>query len=137
MLSNDSFWYFQVHRIYRSTGASFQKAQQEFATGVMRNEAVQNVAANAASGAARGAAQQYGSGNRYWGLQHYGICSPYIRNVQWEFCFTGETDIPIPWTENVRVHTMDQCNGFCQSPNRTASQTVDVICYFLMYSPSP
>ncbi|XP_046574228.1 secretory carrier-associated membrane protein 1-like isoform X2 [Haliotis rubra] len=55
----------KVHRIYRSTGASFQKAQQEFATGVMRNEAVQNAAANAASGAARGAAQQYGSGNRY------------------------------------------------------------------------
>lgn len=56
----------QVHRIYRSTGASFQKAQQEFAQGVMRNEAVQNVAADAASNAARGAVSgSYGSNNRY------------------------------------------------------------------------
>lgn len=56
----------KVHRIYRSTGASFQKAQQEFATGVMRNEAVQNAAADAAAGAARGAVSgQYGSNNRY------------------------------------------------------------------------
>lgn len=55
----------KVHRIYRSTGASFQKAQAEFAQGVMRNETVQNAAANAAAGAARGAAQQYGSNNRY------------------------------------------------------------------------
>ncbi|CAE1152109.1 unnamed protein product [Acanthosepion pharaonis] len=49
----------KVHRIYRSTGASFQKAQAEFAQGVMRNETVQNAAANAAAGAARGAAQQH------------------------------------------------------------------------------
>ncbi|KAL8595766.1 hypothetical protein ACOMHN_012185 [Nucella lapillus] len=56
----------KVHRIYRSTGASFQKAQAEFATGVMRNETVQNAAADAASGAARGAVTgQYGSNNRY------------------------------------------------------------------------
>ncbi|XP_052831660.1 secretory carrier-associated membrane protein 1 isoform X2 [Octopus bimaculoides] len=55
----------KVHRVYRSTGASFQKAQAEFAQGVMRNETVQTAAANAAAGAARGAAQQYGSNNRY------------------------------------------------------------------------
>ncbi|KAK6188890.1 hypothetical protein SNE40_004973 [Patella caerulea] len=57
----------KVHRIYRSTGASFQKAQAEFATGVMRNEGVQNATANVAAGAARGMVQQqYGSGgNRY------------------------------------------------------------------------
>lgn len=56
----------KVHRIYRSTGASFQKAQQEFATGVMRNEVVQNAAADAAANAARGAVSgQYGSNNRY------------------------------------------------------------------------
>jgi hypothetical protein len=56
----------QVHRIYRSTGASFQKAQAEFATGVLRNETVQNAAADAAASAARGAVQgQYGSNNRY------------------------------------------------------------------------
>ncbi|KAK7116841.1 secretory carrier-associated membrane protein 1-like isoform X2 [Littorina saxatilis] len=56
----------KVHRIYRSTGASFQKAQAEFATGVMKNEAVQSAAADAAAGAARGAVSgQYGSNNRY------------------------------------------------------------------------
>ncbi|KAK8727193.1 hypothetical protein OTU49_009745 [Cherax quadricarinatus] len=42
-----------VHRIYRSTGASFAKAQAEFSQGVMRNEHVQNVTANAASAAVR------------------------------------------------------------------------------------
>uniref|UniRef100_A0A3Q2XVF9 Secretory carrier-associated membrane protein n=1 Tax=Hippocampus comes TaxID=109280 RepID=A0A3Q2XVF9_HIPCM len=42
----------KVHAMYRTTGASFQKAQQELATGVMSNKTVQ---AAAASGAARGA----------------------------------------------------------------------------------
>ncbi|XP_025076620.1 secretory carrier-associated membrane protein 1-like isoform X2 [Pomacea canaliculata] len=56
----------KVHRIYRSTGASFQKAQQEFAQGVMRNETVQTAAADAAASAARGAVSgSYGSNNRY------------------------------------------------------------------------
>lgn len=45
----------QVHGLYRTTGASFEKAQQEFATGVMANKTVQTAAANAASNAARGA----------------------------------------------------------------------------------
>eukprot|EP00064_Thunnus_orientalis_P004069 superscaffoldBa00000359_g4080 len=49
----------KVHALYRTTGASFEKAQQEFATGVMSNKTVQtaaaNAAANAASNAARGA----------------------------------------------------------------------------------
>lgn len=54
-----------MHRIYRSTGASFAKAQQEFSTGVMRNEHVQSAAANAAAGAAKGMASQYGSNNKY------------------------------------------------------------------------
>lgn len=48
-----------MHALYRTTGASFEKAQQEFATGVMSNKTVQtaaaNAAANAASNAARGA----------------------------------------------------------------------------------
>ncbi|MFT7811776.1 secretory carrier-associated membrane protein 1-like [Arapaima gigas] len=45
----------KVHALYRTTGASFEKAQQEFATGVMANKTVQTAAANAASSAARGA----------------------------------------------------------------------------------
>ncbi|TSK72028.1 Secretory carrier-associated membrane protein 1 [Bagarius yarrelli] len=45
----------KVHGLYRTTGASFEKAQQEFATGVMSNKTVQTAAANAASNAARGA----------------------------------------------------------------------------------
>ncbi|XP_005099451.1 secretory carrier-associated membrane protein 1 isoform X2 [Aplysia californica] len=55
----------KVHRIYRSTGASFQKAQAEFASGVMKNEAVRGAASDAAAGAARGAVSGYGSENRY------------------------------------------------------------------------
>ncbi|KAK3098720.1 hypothetical protein FSP39_022388 [Pinctada imbricata] len=55
----------KVHKIYRSTGASFDKAKQEFSTGVMQNQAVQSAAANAAAGAAKGMAQQYGSNNKY------------------------------------------------------------------------
>nr|XP_057920075.1 secretory carrier-associated membrane protein 1-like isoform X3 [Doryrhamphus excisus] len=45
----------KVHAMYRTTGASFQKAQQEFATGVMSNKTVQTAAANATSRAAQGA----------------------------------------------------------------------------------
>jgi len=50
----------RVHSIYRSTGASFAKAQQEFASGVMRNEHVQGAATNIASEAIRA---QMSSGN--------------------------------------------------------------------------
>lgn len=46
---------YQVHSMYRTTGASFEKAQQEFATGVLSNKTVQTAAANAASQAAQGA----------------------------------------------------------------------------------
>jgi hypothetical protein len=38
----------QVHSIYRSTGASFDKAKAEFATGVMNSPHVQQAAAGAA-----------------------------------------------------------------------------------------
>ncbi|XP_031413119.1 secretory carrier-associated membrane protein 1 [Meleagris gallopavo] len=53
-----------VHGLYRTTGASFEKAQQEFATGVMSNKTVQTAAANAASTAATSAAQNAFKGNR-------------------------------------------------------------------------
>ncbi|KAM7373354.1 hypothetical protein PAMP_008213 [Pampus punctatissimus] len=41
----------KVHNLYRQTDASFQKAQAEFATGVMSNQAVRHAATNAAQGA--------------------------------------------------------------------------------------
>ncbi|XP_049593371.1 secretory carrier-associated membrane protein 1 [Syngnathus scovelli] len=49
----------KVHTLYRTTGASFQKAQQELATGVMSNKTVQAAAANATSNAARGAFKEH------------------------------------------------------------------------------
>ncbi|KAJ8000356.1 hypothetical protein DPEC_G00203970 [Dallia pectoralis] len=45
----------RVHSLYRQTGASFVKAQAEFATGVMSNQAVRQAAANATTSAAQGA----------------------------------------------------------------------------------
>ncbi|CAD7684590.1 unnamed protein product [Nyctereutes procyonoides] len=54
----------KVHGLYRTTGASFEKAQQEFATGVMSNKTVQTAAANAASSAATSAAQNAFKGNQ-------------------------------------------------------------------------
>ncbi|KAM6228407.1 secretory carrier-associated membrane protein 1-like isoform 2-T2 [Spheniscus humboldti] len=54
----------KVHGLYRTTGASFEKAQQEFATGVMSNKTVQTAAANAASTAATSATQNAFKGNR-------------------------------------------------------------------------
>lgn len=54
----------KVHGLYRTTGASFEKAQQEFATGVMSNKTVQTAAANAASTAATSAAHNAFKGNQ-------------------------------------------------------------------------
>ncbi|KAI5621606.1 secretory carrier-associated membrane protein 3 [Silurus asotus] len=45
----------KVHSLYRQTGASFQKAQAEFTTGVLSNEAVRQAAVNATASAAQGA----------------------------------------------------------------------------------
>ncbi|CAB1323570.1 unnamed protein product [Coregonus sp. 'balchen'] len=46
-----------VHSMYRRTGASFQKAQQEFSQGVLTNKSFQTAATSAASSAASGAFQ--------------------------------------------------------------------------------
>ncbi|KAK1789703.1 hypothetical protein P4O66_015603 [Electrophorus voltai] len=47
-----------VHSHYRRTGASFQKAQQEFSQGVLTNRAFQNAAAGAATSAAQSSFQR-------------------------------------------------------------------------------
>ncbi|XP_063045382.1 secretory carrier membrane protein 2, like [Engraulis encrasicolus] len=47
-----------VHGMYRRTGASFQKAQQEFSTGVVTNKTFQSAASTAASTAAQNAFQR-------------------------------------------------------------------------------
>ncbi|XP_018608266.1 secretory carrier membrane protein 2, like [Scleropages formosus] len=47
-----------VHSMYRRTGASFQKAQQEFSEGVLTNRTFQTAAATAATSAAQGAFQR-------------------------------------------------------------------------------
>ncbi|XP_066577120.1 secretory carrier-associated membrane protein 3 isoform X2 [Amia ocellicauda] len=44
----------KVHSLYRQTGASFQKAQQELSAGVLSNKAVQQAAAGAVQGAFTG-----------------------------------------------------------------------------------
>lgn len=47
----------KVHGLYRSTGASFEKAQKEFATNVMSNKNVQNAASTVIAESARTAMQ--------------------------------------------------------------------------------
>ena len=63
------FSLFQIHRLYRSTGASLAKAQAEFATGVMQNETVRQAAADAARETVRSQfsnpSQQPQNGDRY------------------------------------------------------------------------
>jgi len=44
----DFYLLVKIHKMYRSTGASLSKAQSEFATGVMKNDAVRQAAADAA-----------------------------------------------------------------------------------------
>ncbi|KRY29211.1 Secretory carrier-associated membrane protein 1 [Trichinella spiralis] len=56
---------FRVHRLYRSTGASFAKAQQEFSQGVINNPHVQQAAATAAGAAVRNQFAESGGTQRY------------------------------------------------------------------------
>lgn len=59
----------KIHRLYRSTGASFEKAQKEFATGVMSNKNVQNAATTVVTESARATMNQqaanYGAGGKF------------------------------------------------------------------------
>ncbi|XP_054712878.1 secretory carrier-associated membrane protein 1-like isoform X2 [Uloborus diversus] len=55
----------KIHRMYRGTTASFAKAQEELATGVMRNPHVQNAATTAVTQAAQQSFNTSASGLRY------------------------------------------------------------------------
>jgi len=55
----------RVSRLYRNTGASFSKAQAEFASGVMRNEHVQSAATNLTVSAVRSQMGQSASTPRF------------------------------------------------------------------------
>lgn len=59
----------KIHGLYRSTGASFEKAQKEFATGVMANKNVQNAASTVVTESARAAmnqqSQNYGGAGKF------------------------------------------------------------------------
>ncbi|CAH8521507.1 unnamed protein product [Schistosoma mattheei] len=60
-----SVWYFiHVHRIYRSTGASFGKAKEEFASGVVSDPLIRNSALEAGLFATRQATSSGPSANR-------------------------------------------------------------------------
>lgn len=61
----DMIMLIKVHRIYRNTGASFAKAQQEFAQDVIGNRTIQRAAGNLAATASRSAVEQTWSGSRY------------------------------------------------------------------------
>lgn len=57
----------QIHRMYRSTGASMAKAQAEFTSEILGNQHVRDVASNVASAAVASqfSQNQTPTGNRY------------------------------------------------------------------------
>lgn len=69
LAASDILILIKVHRLYRNTGASFEKAQAEFASGVMSNKNVQNAAASVITEGARQAMNNgttgYGSPGRF------------------------------------------------------------------------
>ncbi|XP_022914959.1 secretory carrier-associated membrane protein 1 [Onthophagus taurus] len=61
----DFFLITKIHRMYRSTGASFAKAQQEFTTEFFRNQHVRNAASNMAAAAVQSQFSNNQNTNRY------------------------------------------------------------------------
>ncbi|KAF7270209.1 secretory carrier membrane protein [Rhynchophorus ferrugineus] len=62
----DLFMITKIHRLYRSSGASFSKAQQEFSDVVLRNQHVRSAASNVAAAAVQSQfSQNNTTNNRY------------------------------------------------------------------------
>lgn len=61
----DLFLISKIHRMYRSTGASLAKAQQEFTTEFFRNQHVRNAASNVATAAVQSQFNQNNQAPRY------------------------------------------------------------------------
>jgi len=57
------FVLYKIHRLYRSTGASFEQAQKEFASNVLSNKNVQSAATTVITESARATVQNYNTNN--------------------------------------------------------------------------
>lgn len=64
---SDILMLIKIHRLYRGTSASFEKAQRELATNVMSNKNVQSAATAVITESARNAFQQPGAGQPSYG----------------------------------------------------------------------
>ncbi|CAH1377778.1 hypothetical protein MTP99_019192 [Tenebrio molitor] len=63
--AGDLFLITKIHRMYRSTGASLAKAQQEFTTEFLRNQHVRSAASNVAAAAVQSQFSQNTTNTRY------------------------------------------------------------------------